>query len=138
MKFEQYLSNLSSNQKRLFFARAGINGRYFSKLKNGERRPSQHLLTNLISATDGHCTVYDVARYFEDIVMANQRDQLHKLMKKRWVTPLDALRECGCLRLAARVHELRLAGVCIEDEMVVDGKTHYKKYRVGRLNHGRT
>ena len=138
MKFQQYLDQLSSNQKRLFYGRAGVTGRYFSRLKNGHRRPSRELLTNLISATEGQCSVYDVARYFEDIDMANQRDQLHRLMKKRWVTPLDALRECGCLRLAARVHELRLAGVPIEDEMVHDGKSHYKKYRVGRLNHGRT
>ena len=137
MRFNHYLGQLSSNQKRRFYARAGLSGRYFSKLKAGHRRPSNQLLTRLIAATEGQCTVYDVARFFEDIVMANQRDQLLKLMKKRWISPLEALEEVGCLRLAARVHEIRLSGVTIEDQMVSDGKTHYKKYRVRRLNHGR-
>ena len=38
-----------------------------------------------------------------------QRDILEALCK-RWLSPLDALERYGCLRLAARVWDLRQAG----------------------------
>jgi hypothetical protein len=45
------------------------------------------------------------------------------------LTPLDALSQFGCMRLGARVHELRRAGVPIEDEMIDPGNgKHVKRY----------
>ena len=34
------------------------------------------------------------------------------------ITPLDALRDLGCMRLGARCHELRKQGVRITSEMI--------------------
>ena len=34
---------------------------------------------------------------------ATMIESLIRLMKRRWVTPLDALQHCGCLSLAQRV-----------------------------------
>lgn len=42
----------------------------------------------------------------------SQTTELAALMRKEWITPLDALRlEPHSMRLAARVHELRQQGV---------------------------
>ena len=47
------------------------------------------------------------------------------------ITPLDALNYCGCLRLAARIYEIRSTGVEVQDRWVTsdDGK-RYKAYSV--------
>jgi Helix-turn-helix domain len=47
------------------------------------------------------------------------------------ITPLDALTEFGCFRLAARIYDLRRAGVAIEEEAVTltGGKT-VARYRL--------
>lgn len=47
------------------------------------------------------------------------------------ITPLEALNYCGCLRLAARIHEIRSTGVEVKDRWVTsdDGK-RYKAYSV--------
>ena len=39
-------------------------------------------------------------------------------MRQRWITPLEALHEAGCMRLAARVHELRTRGVDVQRQTV--------------------
>lgn len=51
--------------------------------------------------------------------MSGQREQiLAALQAGRSLTPLDALREFGCLRLGARVYELREQGHAIDVQMV--------------------
>ena len=44
-----------------------------------------------------------------------QADQILHYMKKNraGITPLDALQECGCMRLAARIHEIKERGYSI-------------------------
>lgn len=42
------------------------------------------------------------------------------------ITPLEALREAGTLRLAARIHELRRAGYRIEAERVAPSIWRYR------------
>ena len=37
---------------------------------------------------------------------------------KRWISPLDALREAGTMKLATRVGELRQAGYKIQDRWI--------------------
>lgn len=49
------------------------------------------------------------------------------------ITPIEALRDCGCFRLGARVHELKKEGYLIKSEMIeVDnrfgGKTRVAQY----------
>lgn len=61
-----------------------------------------------------------------------QHESILKQLKRRWMTPLDALRLCGTMKLASRVSELRRDGVVILDRWVeVNGK-RFKAYRITR------
>ena len=44
-----------------------------------------------------------------------QNQKLIKLMKYRWVTPLLALNEVKCMRLAARVLEIKKMGYILKE-----------------------
>lgn len=46
------------------------------------------------------------------------------------VTPLDALRDFGCLRLAARICDLRRDGHPIERSWGTDGEKRWAEYRL--------
>jgi len=50
------------------------------------------------------------------------------------ITPLDALREIGCMRLGARIYDLKRRGIAIERTMETHtgryGTTHYARYRL--------
>lgn len=63
--------------------------------------------------------------------MRTQNKMLHEMMVSMWVTPQDALQYAKCSRLAARVLELKQAGVQITDrwEKLPSGK-RVKAYRV--------
>jgi Helix-turn-helix domain len=59
-----------------------------------------------------------------------QQEMLTKRMRRAWTTPLDALKDCGCMRLAARVLEMRQDGLTVIDKWVeVNGK-RFKAYRL--------
>lgn len=62
--------------------------------------------------------------------MRSQTEQLRDLMGAMWVTPYDALQATRCLRLAARVKELRDAGVNVVGRWVGDGGRKWKEYRI--------
>jgi predicted ArsR family transcriptional regulator len=57
--------------------------------------------------------------------MTQKQEILVHLKKHGEITPLDALKEFGCFRLAARIHELRKAGYKITNktEKNILGKT---------------
>lgn len=59
-----------------------------------------------------------------------QKDQLHKIMRRRWVTGLDALKLAGCLSLSQRCGELRRAGVNVVSRWVHVGEKRVKAYRI--------
>lgn len=46
------------------------------------------------------------------------------------ITPMDALSELKCFRLAARVNQLRDKGHKIQTEIVRSGDKRYAKYRL--------
>ena len=51
-------------------------------------------------------------------------------LQQGWTTALDALNDCGCMRLAARVLEMRQDGLNVIDQWVeVNGK-RFKAYRL--------
>ena len=55
------------------------------------------------------------------------------------ISPLEAIRDIGCLRLASRISDLRRQGVKIESETVTvmnrfGDKTYIKRYRLGGEN----
>ena len=60
----------------------------------------------------------------------SQTSQLISLMKRKWVTPQDALRHAGCFRLAARVHDMRLSGINVIDRWVERDETRFKAYKI--------
>ena len=60
-----------------------------------------------------------------------QTQQIHNMLKKGPVTPLDALK-IGCFRLSARIYDLRREGVKISSKPVQGKKTDvwYSEYRL--------
>ena len=72
--------------------------------------------------------------------MAGKVTQCEKILRymadEGSITPLDALREFGCMRLASRISDLRQAGFVIHKEMESaknrDGEqVRYARYRLG-------
>jgi hypothetical protein len=65
--------------------------------------------------------------------MKNQNDKILARLKRGPLTPLQALGEIGCFRLAARVNDLRELGHAIDSKRVrtVSGKC-VSEYRLAR------
>lgn len=59
-----------------------------------------------------------------------QTDWVLKTGKRKWVTPLDAYLGCGCLRLAARIKDLKNMGYVVTTKMVHKNGKHFAAYRV--------
>ena len=57
---------------------------------------------------------------------------LAMLQAGREVTPLDALQELGCLRLASRILALRQAGHAIDTRIERNQRKHYAAYSLHR------
>ena len=55
---------------------------------------------------------------------------LAALRRGEHLSPLDALRRFGCLRLAARVDDLKRAGHRIQTAMVVNGGKRFATYYI--------
>lgn len=67
----------------------------------------------------------------------SQNDQIRAaLILGRSLTPLDALNEFGCFRLAARVAELRAQGLKIKCKMEIRNGKRYARYKL-RKPYGR-
>jgi hypothetical protein len=65
--------------------------------------------------------------------MKTQNETVLEMLKAGAVTPMDALRECGCFRLAARINDLRNSGWVINtDNVSQNGKTFASYNLVGR------
>jgi len=63
-------------------------------------------------------------------LIANQCVRIIRHLKKKPMTALDALREHGILRLAARIHEIRKQGVKVQrrSKHLRNGKTVAEYY----------
>ena len=63
-----------------------------------------------------------------------QNEMILEMLREGWVSPLDALSEAGCLRLGARVFDLRQDGHQIEERWHKYesrfGKKQYKEFRI--------
>jgi hypothetical protein len=60
-----------------------------------------------------------------------QVDEIRQaLLDGKSITPLDALRDYGCFRLAARIDELRRQGYCITTEFAHRNGKKYASYRL--------
>ena len=60
----------------------------------------------------------------------NQRETIVKRLKRGWTTGLQALNDCGTMKLATRVSELRRSGLNIIDKWVEQGGKRFKAYRL--------
>lgn len=67
--------------------------------------------------------------------MANQNAEILRLLKRRksqGITQADAVNECGCWRLAARIHELRGMGYPIDTQIEYAGDdVRFARYVMG-------
>ena len=62
----------------------------------------------------------------------SQTTQILSHLKRKPITPQDALRHYGCMRLAARISDLRLRGHNIQTEMVAKDEKRFARYRLVR------
>ena len=63
-----------------------------------------------------------------------QAEWVLKEGKRRWITPLDAYLGCGCLRLAARVLDLKREGYTVNRKMIYKNGKHFAAYKVRNNN----
>lgn len=65
-----------------------------------------------------------------------QKDMILELLRSgRWISPMDALRECGTMKLSTRIGELRRDGYVIETQYVPyinrwGKKMYHNQYRL--------
>lgn len=63
--------------------------------------------------------------------MLNQRETIIKRLRKGWCTGLQAVYDCGTLKLASRVSEIkRDTGYIIIDKWVEQNGKRFKAYRI--------
>ena len=66
--------------------------------------------------------------------MMTQCDMILELARSGFVTPLLALQEAGCMRLASRIHDLKNDGHTFEEKMFShDGRFGKKSYKGFKL-----
>ena len=58
------------------------------------------------------------------------KQELVPLLRRQWVTPLDALQKVGCMSLSQRCGELRRDGVNVVDRWVSHGSKRFKAYKI--------
>jgi len=63
--------------------------------------------------------------------MCQAGEILVHMLKGESITPLQALRKFSCMRLSARILDLRRLGYEIKAELVKRGKKHYCRYSIG-------
>lgn len=61
---------------------------------------------------------------------ATQNEVILGMLQEKPITPLDALVDAGCFRLAARIYELRKMGHEIESELIEHNGRHIARYRL--------
>ena len=64
----------------------------------------------------------------------SQTEWVLKEGKRKWITPLDAYLGCGCLRLAARILDLKRDGYNISKKMIYKNGKHFAAYKVRNKN----
>ncbi len=58
----------------------------------------------------------------------NQNDYIIEHLKRKDITPIEALNLYGCFRLGARIHELRQKGYNIKTNLITEGRKTYASY----------
>lgn len=58
------------------------------------------------------------------------KEELIRLLRRKWVSPVTALREVGCMSLSQRCGELRRAGVNVVSRWEQKGGKRWKVYTI--------
>lgn len=58
------------------------------------------------------------------------KEQLIKLLRRQWVSPIEALNKVQCMSLSQRCGELRRDGVNVISKWVSSGSKRFKSYRI--------
>ena len=53
-----------------------------------------------------------------------------QMLRKGPITPMDALQQARCMRLASRIDDLKKMGYIITTEMVTNGDARYARYHL--------
>lgn len=61
-----------------------------------------------------------------------QKQQILQMLRQRPITAQDAI-GIGCLRLAARIHDLRADGHEIHSEMIKKNRSRFAQYHLVKL-----
>jgi hypothetical protein len=65
------------------------------------------------------------------VIKTSQERAILSALCTRWLSPLDALREFGCMRLGARIYDLRQAGWQVTDRWLkTDTGKLVKQYHI--------
>jgi len=62
----------------------------------------------------------------------NQQQSILKRLTKGWATGMDILMDCGSMKAATRVSELRRAGYVIADKWVEANGKRFKAYKLAK------
>ena len=85
-------------------------------------------LAQWFSGEDGASTVGKDSIPTKSGSTMSQAEWILQTLKSRPLTSLDALQGCGCMRLAARINELRADGHVIGTEMVSRNGKKFAQY----------
>ena len=123
-KFAEYLDARNNWGRSHFYHRADISSNYFSKLRQGLKRPGPDTIVRLALATEGECQPSDVFMYFEAIAREQDKVRLLEILREEWIDALALARREKWYDLDDRVSELYEDGHAIAMRMV-DGRREY-------------
>jgi hypothetical protein len=94
-------------------------------------KPESSIVSTLAQwflGADGASTVGKSSRPTNSASTMSQAEWILMTLRKRPLTALDALEGCGCMRLAARINDLRADGHVIGTEMASKNGKKFAKY----------
>jgi hypothetical protein len=94
-------------------------------------KPDSSIVSTLAQwflGADGASTVGKFSRPMRSGSTMSQAEWILMTLRKRPLTALDALEGCGCMRLAARINDLRADGYVIGTEMASKNNKKFAKY----------
>lgn len=63
-------------------------------------------------------------------MIVTQTEQVLRMLKKQPLTSLEAIKSLNCMRLAARINDLKNNGYRIETKMINNNGKRYAEYRL--------
>jgi hypothetical protein len=102
-----------------------------AEIKQKYSKPDSSIVSTLAQwflGADGASTVGKSSRPTNSASTMSQAEWILTELRCRPLTALDALHGCGCMRLAARINELRANGHVIGTEMVSKNGKKFAQY----------